>query len=104
MNCPACDADGGRPTTSLGTNYPNPSNPSTTISFSVAEPTRVWLTIYDVDGRRVQVLVDEEMGSGPHVARWDGRNAGGQRVGAGIYFAVLKTQARQLVRKLVLVQ
>lgn len=88
----------------LGANFPNPFNPSTTVPYSVREQSRVRLTVYDVLGRRVRVLVDKTVDAGPHVARWDGTNAHGRRVSSGIYFVVLEAAQIRLARKLVLVQ
>jgi len=90
--------------TQLGANYPNPFNPTTTIPFSLKERAWVTLTVYDVLGRLVRVLVDETMGPGTHVARWNGSNMQGQRVSSGIYFAVLRTPGKRFARKLALVQ
>ena len=51
---------------SLSQNYPNTFNPVTTIRFSSSREGNVELKIYDVQGRRVSVLVDKEMQAGPH--------------------------------------
>ncbi len=70
---------------------PNPFNPVTTLSFDVpgeaggARP--VTLAIYDVNGRLLRELVAGPVGTGSHAVRWDGRTAGGQIVGSGVYFA-----------------
>jgi len=71
---------------SLNQNFPNPFNPMTTVSFSLAEKGRVTVAIYDVDGRRVRVLVDEEREAGPHSLTWDGKNDAGQGLASGVYF------------------
>lgn len=52
-------------------NYPNPFNPSTTIRFSIPEATQVSLSIYDVLGRQVAMLVDENMSAGTHTVSFD---------------------------------
>ncbi len=52
-------------------NYPNPFNPQTTIGFSVPESAQVTLTVYDMLGRRVKVLVDGVVSAGRHEARFD---------------------------------
>ena len=66
---------------SLGQNYPNPFNPSTTISFQLPEKKHVSLKIYDIQGTLVTTLVDGEMETGYHSARW---NASGYA--SGVYF------------------
>ena len=69
-------------------NYPNPFNPSTKISYSVKESGLVKLNIYDVSGRIVRILVNEEKPSGNYGAIWDGRNEQGKSVASGIYFYI----------------
>ena len=78
--------DGIQHVNSLGQNFPNPFNPVTTVHFSLAEKGRVTVVVYDVDGRRVRVLVDEEREAGPHSLTWDGRNDAGQGLASGVYF------------------
>ncbi|MDH3252538.1 MAG: T9SS type A sorting domain-containing protein, partial [Ignavibacteria bacterium] len=65
----------------LDQNYPNPFNPSTTIRFSVAAERRVTLTVYDVLGREVATLIDEEMKPGEYAVQWDAVNAA-----SGVYW------------------
>ncbi len=64
---------------------PNPFNPSTTISFTnpVAQPAR--LVIYDVAGRKVRTLVDQDLAAGSQQYRWDGTNDRAGRVASGVY-------------------
>jgi len=78
----------------LEQNYPNPfsqiprfaGNPGTTISFALAEASRLSVAIYSITGRRVRELVNSEMNAGRHAIRWDGRDHDGNTVAAGIYF------------------
>jgi hypothetical protein len=70
--------------------YPNPLKSKTTISYTLSKQEVVYLTIYDVTGRRVQTLVGgEQLGAGPHEAVWNGRDATGRTVPGGIYFCEL---------------
>jgi hypothetical protein len=71
---------------SLGQNAPNPFNPTTTVNFSLAKKGRVNVAVYDVNGRLVRVLVDEEREAGPHSIVWDGHNERGQELASGVYF------------------
>ncbi len=66
--------------------YPNPFNPQTVIGFNLKEQSRVNVTIYDITGRRVIVLLDEVIDSGRHSIVWKGENQLGQRMSSGIYF------------------
>ena len=81
---------------SLDPNYPNPFNPSTTISFTIAHPGHVSLTVYDALGREVAKLVDADLGAGTHTASFDGRSlASGlyvYRIQAGSFLAEKKMQ------------
>jgi hypothetical protein len=69
----------------LNDNYPNPFNPSTTISFDLPEKAKVVLEVYDVAGRLVQMLVNQEREAGRYTIQWDGRNAAGSQVASGLY-------------------
>ena len=71
---------------SLGRAYPNPFNPSTTISFTLAESGPTRLDIFTVDGRLVRTLVAEALAAGPHQRLWNGRDERGRAVASGPYF------------------
>ncbi|MBN2414786.1 T9SS type A sorting domain-containing protein [bacterium] len=70
--------------------YPNPFNPSTTITYTAAKPGRVILEVFDIRGRRVKVLVDEVMDAGQHEVVWRADDMHGQRVASGLYIARLR--------------
>lgn len=72
-------------------NYPNPFNPSTTISFQLPERCTVSLNIYNALGQHVITLADGEYTAGYHSLTWNGCNADGLQVAAGIYMYALKT-------------
>ncbi len=67
-------------------NYPNPFNPETVIQFATVKRGSVTLTVYDLLGRRVSVLVDGVVDAGVHSARWSGRDRA-----SGVYFYRLVT-------------
>jgi hypothetical protein len=71
---------------SLDQNYPNPFNASTTIKFSLAADMPVELSVYNIKGRMVRVLVDQKMVAGTHKVTWDGKDQTGKEVPSGIYF------------------
>lgn len=71
----------------LYTNTPNPFNPRTTITYRIPEETSVTLSIFDLAGRLVDVLVaGEVMSAGTHTADWKGRDVGGRAMSSGTYF------------------
>jgi hypothetical protein len=79
----------------LEQNYPNPfslhergtfDNPSTMINFSLPAQSQVMVSIYNETGQLVRTLVDNEMTTGQHSVRWNGRNESGRVVAAGMYF------------------
>jgi FlgD Ig-like domain len=70
---------------------PNPTARVSTLAFSLAQPGRVNLAIYSVDGRKVRTLMAEDREAGFHSVSWNGTGDDGQRVGAGIYFARMIT-------------
>jgi hypothetical protein len=74
--------DNGVPTqTTLLQNYPNPFNPTTVISFQLSAVSEVKLSVYDILGREVAVLVNERKGPGSYEVRFDGSN-----LASGVYF------------------
>jgi len=84
---------------SLSEPYPNPFNPSTTIKFALLEDSRVRLTVYDLAGREVALLVNGELKSGAHSATW---NAEGFT--SGIYLVKMETPQFSETRKLTLIR
>jgi hypothetical protein len=92
-------------TLDLAQNYPNPFNPSTTIRFSVPAPgSMVSLKVYDVTGRLVATLVDNEKISGARAVRWTAKDLRGADVASGLYFYRLITPDNTISRKLVVVR
>jgi len=85
---------------SLSQNYPNPSNPGTTISYSLKKPGEVKITIFDLLGRKVRSLVQGHKSAGRYSVRWDGRNEAGRPVSSGTYFYRLKAGEAVLTRRM----
>ena len=69
----------------IASNYPNPFNPSTKISYSLSNQSLVKVVIYDIIGREVKTLTSEIQTSGKHQVNWDGMNTNGVRISTGIY-------------------
>jgi hypothetical protein len=84
--------------------WPNPFNPQTTVSFELARAGHARLAVYDVQGRLVQLLVDEEMSAGRHEWVWQGRDQAGRSVASGVYFARFEGPGGQGMAKVVLVK
>jgi len=74
----------------LNAAYPNPFNPSTTITYGIPENSSVSLKIYDSSGRVVRTLVNEPKSAGWYSLQWNGTNANGNQVSTGLYFAGLQ--------------
>jgi flagellar hook assembly protein FlgD len=83
---------------------PNPSREGSDISFALAAGARVQIAVHDVSGRRVCDVLDTPLAAGEHTLRWDGRDAGGQRVPAGTYFVVVRANGRVSSRRVVFVR
>ena len=88
----------------LEPNYPNPFNPSTTISFSLPSPSHTQLQIHNILGQVVRELYDGDLGEGHHTLNWDGRDAAGNPVNTGVYFYTLRTNSFTQTRKMLLLK
>ncbi len=83
----------------LGQNYPNPFNPATNIAFQVPENSRVTLEVYDVTGRRITTLVDDQLDAGYHEVTFDGT-----RLASGVYLYRMQAGDFVQTRKFMLVK
>jgi hypothetical protein len=90
--------------TSLREAFPNPFNPRCTLRFSLAQRESVTLSIHDLQGRRVALLIESPLEAGPHERIWDGRDQQGHDLSSGIYFLRLKAGTALLSQKLVLLR
>lgn len=88
----------------LKQNYPNPFNPSTTITFDLTEDTNVKISIYDMTGRLIRVLVNQTMTVGSKTINWDGRDDVGNLVSGGVYLYNLQTGHYNQTKKMVLMK
>jgi hypothetical protein len=92
-----------RPTgTGLQANYPNPFNPSTSIPYALTEAVMVKLTVFNLIGQQVRVLVDQLQVPGSYRATWDGLDAAGAQVAGGVYLVRLQAGDHSEVRKMLL--
>ena len=76
---------------------PNPLNPKADISFTLTQPGRVKIAIYDLQGRLVRTVLDETRAVGSQSVAWNGLDATDHRVASGTYFVhILAPQGREV--------
>ncbi len=90
--------------TQLHSNYPNPFNPSTSISFSIPEEAKVSLKIFNIKGQRVKTLYTGFAEAGKHTMTWNGEDENNKPVASGIYFYKLKSSEFEKVKKMLLLK
>jgi hypothetical protein len=88
----------------LHSNYPNPFNPSTSISYSLPEDMQCTLFIYNIKGQKVKTLHNGVSTQGNHTLIWNGRDDNGISVSSGIYFYQLKAQGDTITKKMIMVK
>ena len=88
----------------LEQNAPNPFNSNTVIRFALPQPSQVELTIYNLLGQPVAVLVQGPSEAGIFSVRWDGRNQAGYELTSGVYLYQLRAGEYTEVRKLLLLR
>ncbi|MBN2172323.1 MAG: choice-of-anchor D domain-containing protein [Candidatus Krumholzibacteriota bacterium] len=90
--------------TGLLPGYPNPFNPCVTLRFVLSSPQPARLEVFDVAGRKLMVLVDDNLDQGHHEIVWRGTDNAGTELASGIYFAKLSVPGDTHWQKLVLVR
>ncbi len=88
----------------LQQSYPNPFNPSATISYSLEKPVPVRLVVYNLLGQRVKALVETHQQAGNHVVVWDGTDCSGRRVASGVYLYRLEAGSFTATKKMVMIK
>ena len=83
---------------------PNPFNPTTEIRYSLSRPGRVRLVIYDVQGRRIRELLNEERPVGLQSTTWYGRDDRGQSVASGVYHLRMEVAGETFNQRLTLLK
>jgi hypothetical protein len=84
--------------------YPNPFNPSTTLSYILPKSEKVSLNIYNVKGQKVKSLLNEYQSKGHHSIIWNGKSDYNVPCGSGIYFYRLETSESSQTKKMMLVK
>ncbi len=83
----------------LNQNYPNPFNPATTIQYSLAQSSDVELKVYDMLGREVATLVNDQQNAGQHSVKFNASN-----LSSGVYFYRLTAGQKSRIRKMTLIK
>lgn len=86
------------------TNYPNPFNPQTRISYILPSPGKVNLSIYNIKGQKLIGLCDTQQTKGHHSIIWDGKDQRGKNVASGLYFARLEHDGFVQSRKMMMLK
>ena len=89
----------------LAQNFPNPFNPSTTIRYGLPKEAKVTVTVYNLLGKTVVTLVDDETKkAGSHIVTWNGSNASGRQVASGVFVYQLRSGNLRMTKKLILMK
>jgi cytochrome c peroxidase len=88
----------------LGQNYPNPFNPETEVSYSLPAGCRVELSVYNILGQRIRILVNEYQSAGHRTAVWDGTDDNRNDVASGVYFYQIRAGELTDSRKMILMR
>ncbi|HPG40303.1 MAG TPA: T9SS type A sorting domain-containing protein [bacterium] len=84
--------------------YPNPFNPETTIKYTLHKDAQVTITVYDLLGRQVKTLVDENQVAGAYHVIWNGTDAAGSQAASGAYLVRMETAEVTQTQKVLLLK
>ena len=88
----------------LHSNYPNPFNPFTKISYKIMEESFISIQIKDIRGRHIITLTDRYHSKGNHIISWDGTNSGGYQQTSGVYFYTINNENYSAKGKMILLK
>lgn len=88
----------------LGTNYPNPFNPTTHIPFTLKEAQQVKLVVYNINGAIIKTIYSGLLSAGKHTLRWNGTNNAQQQVGSGVYIYQLVSEQFNASKRMLLLR
>ncbi len=86
------------------TNYPNPFNPETTISFNNPSSGHVKLTIFNIKGQILATIINSKLAKGQHNFVWNGKDSNGNQVSSNIYFAKVESKDASEIHKIILLK
>ncbi len=85
-------------------NYPNPFNPTTTISYNVPKDGKVTVKVFNTKGQLVKTLVNEVVAAGSKTVVWTGDNNEGKKVSSGVYMYKVETENESVLHKMLLLK
>jgi hypothetical protein len=88
----------------LSQNFPNPFNPTTKIVYTVPSEERIKITIYNLLGEEVKMLISEDHTVGKYTIEWNGHDNSNKKVASGIYFYRLDSPSYSNTKKMVLIK
>ena len=88
----------------LHPNFPNPFNPTTMIAYDLADAADVKLDIYDLMGRNINTVVNQNQSAGRHFVTWNANDYLGNQVSAGVYLYRLQAGNKIFTRKMILMK
>ena len=100
----ATEGDGPQAIASVQPTLPNPFTSATTVRFALSGRAHVRVRVYDVSGREVASLADKEFAAGDHAVDWQGTNAAGEALAAGLYVIAFDAAGKHAADKIVLVR
>ncbi len=88
----------------VGSNYPNPFNPSTSIDIETAKNNKLVVSIYDISGRLINTLMNDNVDPGYYKVTWNGQSHWGQLMSTGIYFFQIQSGTEVTIKKIMLIK
>ena len=93
-----------KPTT-LQSIYPNPFNPQTAIGYYLADKAEIQISVYNVKGQLVNILVEETQPGGNHTIVWNGKDDNDKQQSSGIYFVQMLANRKNIgIQKCILLK
>ncbi len=84
--------------------YPNPFNPDVRLDFTLLNPMKVDLAVYNLRGQKVRQICHDRIPAGRHSFSWNGRDANAQSVGSGVYFVRINAGNNTQIHKILLLK
>ena len=84
--------------------YPNPFNSETSIEYTINTSEHVNISIYDVSGKCIRILLDSEQKAGTHTIKWDGKDKAGNPMPSGKYFYRVNAGSKSITQEILLLE